>query len=1000
MSVESCDSELLESAYANVGLHADPVWLLNEPDVYQRANQVLWVCCNRLWHHTRSFRVNNVLPQNRIQTRSVRDTIPFSRLARYGNYRYDEERESHYMCDDESGDARYGPIVCPEENPEPWMLPEVEQEFKRLTKEELPGEYTLAFKRAGAYHPRAFMPAKDYHPRDFKKARPYHSRALKRARAYRPWTFKKAGAYRPRNFMPSTVPGPSRDQESTILGPSRDQESTILGPSREQELTVQGSSEEIKAYHLRAFKKARAYHPRAFMPARAYHFRTFKRSRASRPRAVKRARAYRQEQDRQDNYTLFLLADSESEDLCIYPVPRYSVTSLEEVQLEARMLSCHVKDIWDPRRRYRPCLNAEVPEFHPGSFPHFPSSRGLSHRAGLFPYIWDDDRGRIKTPSPHSDSVLPKFPSTREHSCIDPVQYLPPISSSSIPVYSSTSTTVNRPQQGLKQRRTYENLVLLTNSTPHLVEQCPSTDVSVLPQQIPVYQRPPEFYQEPTAPSDARRRQGVDYSNLIFLTKGQRIQGRVQNNAPHPSSQNEEHHSNQFGQSVEGTSNSLSMVYYDFKQDYRKCLPPITLTEEIYQECQNPTGSSSTTDAGVPLELLNIQDPVASTLIARWLSEVYQDRAVEFREVNLLSQECVRLESQLCCTTPSEIENSDTNFPPMKTSTPLKDVPPTAIEDIDISRISTTAPPSSIGTNSLASAECKQQRRLYRDVVAAKCNSTHTQHQASEVIPADNSFDDLERQALEQYRNSEESLFKRLQQPNPSEDSISKRYQELERQAVEQYDESSSDDTETTNMTGEGGCRNGCPTACRNTLKSSKSTYGGFAAVNKGRLVVSESKSLSAICRDNKSERSCGDEASQHGRATQTKPSGTLRPIQEPFHSHTPIRSITPTYSPTETLSTETPPFLPTPYKSSEYQTLLSTDPRRTHDRKLQPPSELVHSSSTHRKGGKNQERSKTTRTPPTPLPRNRSTAYNLILNPQISQTHQKNHNQSPTREI
>nr|CAD7572118.1 unnamed protein product [Timema californicum] len=660
--------------------------------------------------------------------------------------------------------------------------------------------------------------------------------------------------------------------------------------------------------------------------------------------------------------------DSEYEDLCVYPVPRYSVSSLEEVQLEARILSGHVKDIWDPRRRYRPYLNAEVPEFHPGSFPHFPSSRGLSHRAGLFPYIRDDDRGRRKTPSPHSDGVLPKFPYIRENSSVEPVQYLPPISSYSIPVYSWTSTTINRPQQCLKQRRTYENLVLLTNSTPHLVEQCPSTDVSVLPRQIPVYQRPPEFYQDPTAPADGRRRQGVDYSNLIFLTKGQTIQGRVPNNALHPSSQNEEPHSNQFEQSVGGTSESVSMVYYDFKQDYRKCLPPITLTEEIYQECQNPTGSSFTTDAGVPLELLNIQNPVASTLIARWLSEVYQDRALEFREVNLLSQECVRLESQLCCTTPSQIENSDTNFPPMKTSTPLKDLSPAAIEDIDISRISTTAPPSSIGTNSLASAECKQRRRLYRDVVAANCNSTPTQHQASEVIPVDNSFDDLERQALEQYRNSEESLFKRLHQPNPSEDSISKRYQwdwvrvetsshriiaatnsymslrmhclgprpgsrssspcgktlnnvkwlrksplphralrhcddslrhrenplphrngesrhhswsqyipvstclvkppnwhqELERQAVEQYDESSSDDTETTNMTGEGGCRNGCPTACRNTLKPSKSIYGGFAAANKGRLVVNETKSLSAICREetsrNKSERSCGDE--------------------------------------------------------------------------------------------------------------------------------------------
>lgn len=63
---------------------------------------------------------------------TVRDVIPQSRLSQYGNYPYDNGREMMYN--------REKPLQYPEDHVhedngrEPWMLQEVEQEFKRLTR--------------------------------------------------------------------------------------------------------------------------------------------------------------------------------------------------------------------------------------------------------------------------------------------------------------------------------------------------------------------------------------------------------------------------------------------------------------------------------------------------------------------------------------------------------------------------------------------------------------------------------------------------------------------------------------------------------------------------------------------------------------------------------------------------------------------------------------------------------------------------------------------------
>ena len=66
------------------------------------------------------------------QIKRVRDVIPGSRLALYGNFEYDEEREKSYKPME---NFRVEPNVAAQRVgvPEPWMLQEVEEHFTRLS---------------------------------------------------------------------------------------------------------------------------------------------------------------------------------------------------------------------------------------------------------------------------------------------------------------------------------------------------------------------------------------------------------------------------------------------------------------------------------------------------------------------------------------------------------------------------------------------------------------------------------------------------------------------------------------------------------------------------------------------------------------------------------------------------------------------------------------------------------------------------------------------------
>lgn len=65
---------------------------------------------------------------------TVRDVIPQSRLAQYGNFSYDNDREMIYNREKPGEKVDEERKIREQGRFEPWMLPEVENEFRRLTR--------------------------------------------------------------------------------------------------------------------------------------------------------------------------------------------------------------------------------------------------------------------------------------------------------------------------------------------------------------------------------------------------------------------------------------------------------------------------------------------------------------------------------------------------------------------------------------------------------------------------------------------------------------------------------------------------------------------------------------------------------------------------------------------------------------------------------------------------------------------------------------------------
>lgn len=120
----------LESAIKNVGLLADNVWATNDLEKeYKQKNQDLWIRFNEAEELGRESSDSHKR-LNHVET--VKDRIPQSRLATYGNFSYDKSEELFYTsCADDNKETQNAFIQT--DHSEFWLCPEVEQEFRRLT---------------------------------------------------------------------------------------------------------------------------------------------------------------------------------------------------------------------------------------------------------------------------------------------------------------------------------------------------------------------------------------------------------------------------------------------------------------------------------------------------------------------------------------------------------------------------------------------------------------------------------------------------------------------------------------------------------------------------------------------------------------------------------------------------------------------------------------------------------------------------------------------------
>ena len=128
--------DAFKTACANIILYSDPAWITAEPNEFMKANQELWVRYNWINNYYKEYNINklHVSPTStETRPRTVRDIIPFSRLAVYGNYEYNEDRELLYAP---SNSLKHGYL---HENSKPsnyneevWMSSEVEAMFEKL----------------------------------------------------------------------------------------------------------------------------------------------------------------------------------------------------------------------------------------------------------------------------------------------------------------------------------------------------------------------------------------------------------------------------------------------------------------------------------------------------------------------------------------------------------------------------------------------------------------------------------------------------------------------------------------------------------------------------------------------------------------------------------------------------------------------------------------------------------------------------------------------------
>ncbi|XP_020293691.1 uncharacterized protein LOC109859646 isoform X2 [Pseudomyrmex gracilis] len=670
----SYDDELLNSAYANISLIADEAWAFDPEDSFRKLNHSLWIqSCEVIAKYKENSDYSPKL---------VRDVISESRLAKYGNYEYNEQHENMYKPDD---DKLSGSRLCHfhsgAEATEPWMLSEVQKHFARLISPSCTRLYR---------EPSAISILK--------------CNSLKK---------ESESANVCTNFQ-------------SDLNESGKKQNENFNPKENRKFELHSKSVSTHSSHEDGPReksgKSVAYHRRYVVETIAE---IKLQSRIESVRDIWNPEKFHQQrqnqQSRVNRTQTWPHAAHQNQQL-------YCTLQYQPLILRSEYQS---KSLQSPQPT-TPVLSAEVPEFFPKSNPppivyglngekerracqirYFPLLNDRNYQNELFPYSRLQHETATTTVFPNARmSILPAanvFRSSQEwihRVTSSPMQLqLAATSSPTLqictslqPVHDAAAVPAYRPLQ------IYEKCLSYTQPNP------------MTP--IPVYQRPMELYQEPVP---KRKSHGVDFNNLILLTK------------------------NKTRRNVH--SKSIN----------------------VQQPCLLKSKQNLRTSSGhnVQVRLLNKDHRATKTK--------------EIVAVNALMSELHNFEEKYERGRGASWKTVSNSFQsqqrPLETLRSEKD----GIFGSKSSRYK------------ILNAEEKNKRTrrpLYRDVVA---------NTSSEEVVSDNVFekryDELEQQAIEQYRNSEESL--------------ALKYQELERQAMEQYGNSNTADEKHSTSSDEQYCFDG-----------------------------------------------------------------------------------------------------------------------------------------------------------------------------------------------
>ncbi|EZA48525.1 hypothetical protein X777_13673 [Ooceraea biroi] len=639
----SYDDELLNSAYANVSLIADEVWTFDPEDPYRKLNHSLWI---RTCEVIAKYEENDSS-----RPRLVRDVISESRLAKYGNYEYDEQYERMYRPDDgKSSDSGLWHIRSATKRVEPWMLPEVQEYFARLISPNCTRLHREPNASNTARRENKMVVCSNFRS-------DWNEGLKKRRQKVNPKESNEIGLHGESSLIP-------KSNESEL------HEKSIKMVAHYRRYTVETMAE--MQLHSRIASKAvrDLWNPEKFQQ--------------------------QYQQCHQQNQQSGLVWQT-------HPAVQHHQQFYCTLQPLILKTEYPQRPLQSPPPPPPPVLSAEVPEFFPKSSPspilyslnsdkarktcqirYFSSLNDRNYPNELFSY----------SRSQH-ENVATAFPNAR------------------MSILPATKTTVFRSPQELIQKVASPMQLQLTASsssplpicTSHrplqMYEKClPCTQQSPTP--IPVYQRPTELYQEPTS---KRKNQGVDFNNLILLTKNS-----IKMRRGHSKAVTQQPFLLESKQTLRTSSHNVQMQWFDKDQCARKKGEFVTVNELVS-------------------ELRSFEEKYEHGKSTSWIN------AAE----SLSNQQ-----------RSSEMSKSKSG--------------------IFVNKSSGYRVPNTEERN-------KKKRPLYRDVVA---NASSGMDNIFEKI-----YDELEQQAMEQYRNSEESLALKYQA------TCIAKLQELERQAMEQYGNSS-----------------------------------------------------------------------------------------------------------------------------------------------------------------------------------------------------------------